>query len=147
MDRLALGIEIVFVGLKDVHPPVPVAPAYQDVVSAEEQRAALVDHARTYAVQAGIAGTVSAAQLRLQANTAAAERRARATGEAARFLAPLSVYRQNPDVYMTRRRLEATEAALAEIRQLVLVPREARSRANFYLGLDAATPVAPAALR
>jgi regulator of protease activity HflC (stomatin/prohibitin superfamily) len=147
VDRLELGIEIVFVGLKDVHPPVPVAPAYQDVVSAEEQRAALVDHARTYAVQAGIAATVSAAQLRLQANTSATERRARATGEVARFLATLPVYRQNPDVYTTRRRLEATEAALSEIRQLVLVPREARGRANFYLGLDAATPVAPAALR
>jgi hypothetical protein len=57
------------------------------------------------------------------------------------------VYRENPGVYTARRRLEATEAALAEIRHLVLVPREARGRANFYLGLDAATPVAPAAIR
>ena len=102
VDRLDLGLEIVFVGLKDVHPPVPVAPAYQDVVSTEEQRAALINHARTYSVQAGIAATVSAAQLRLQAKTAAAERRARAVGEASRFLAPLSVYRENPEVYTAR---------------------------------------------
>ena len=35
------------------------------------------------------------------------------------------------------------EAALAEVRQLILVPRETRGRANFYLGLDPASPLAP----
>lgn len=147
VDRLGLGLEIVFVGLKDVHPPVPVAPSYQDVVSAEEQRSALVDHARTYVVQAGIAAALSATQMRLTAETAATERRSRASGEAARFLAPLSVYRDSPEVYTTRRRLEATEAALADIRHLVLVPRETRARANFYLGVDATAPGVPSLLR
>lgn len=146
-DRLGLGIEIVFVGLKDVHPPVPVAPAYQDVISAEEQRVALVDHARTYAVQASVAAQVSTTQIRLQAQTAAAERRARAAGEAARFLAPLAAYRAQPEVFSTRRRLETLEAALADVRQLVLVPRELRARANVYLGADAPTPLAPAVTR
>jgi regulator of protease activity HflC (stomatin/prohibitin superfamily) len=70
-DRLRLGLEIVFVGLKDVHPPVSVAPAYQDVVSAEEQRVAFADLARTYTVQATAAAQVSATQIRLQAKTAA----------------------------------------------------------------------------
>jgi membrane protease subunit HflK len=147
VDRLELGIEIVFVGLKDVHPPVTVAPAYQDVISAEEQRVALADFARTYAVQATAAAHVSATQIRLQAETAATERRARARGEAARFTAPLAVYRNHPDVYLTRRRLESLEAALADLRQLVLVPRETRARANFYLGLDPASAVPAAATR
>lgn len=143
IDRLQLGLEIVYVGLKDVHPPVPVAPAYQDVVSAEEQRLALGDHARTYAVQATAAAQVNATQIRLQAQTAATERRARAQGEAARFLAPLAVYRNQPDVYTTRRRLEALEAALGDVRQLILIPHAARARAQFFLGVDATTPVAP----
>lgn len=146
-DRLGLGLEIVFVGLKDVHPPVSVAPSYQDVVSAEEQRAAFVDLARTYAVQATAAGQISAAQIKLQAETAAAERRARATGEAARFVAPLAVYRAHPDLYSARRRLETMESALSEVRQLVLIPSDARSRINFFLGLDATTPLAPALAR
>ncbi len=138
-DRLGLGLEIVFVGLKDIHPPVPVAAAYQDVISAEEQRSALVDLARTYAVQATAAAHVSATQIRVQAKTTATERRSRAQGEAARFLAPLAAYREHPDVFMTRRRLEALESALSEIRQLVLLPREARARSTFYLGLDGTT--------
>jgi regulator of protease activity HflC (stomatin/prohibitin superfamily) len=144
-DRLGLGIEIVFVGLKDVHPPVPVAPAYQDVISAEEQRVALVDLARTYAVQATAAAHVSSTQIRVQAETTATERRSRAQGETARFLAPLAAYRAQPEVFMTRRKLEALESALADIRQLVLLPREARARSTFYLGLDGAA--LPAATR
>jgi regulator of protease activity HflC (stomatin/prohibitin superfamily) len=146
-DRLGLGLEITFVGLKDVHPPVAVAPAYQDVISAEEHRAALVDNARTYAVQAGIAARLGDAQLRLQAQTSAAERRARAAGEAARFLAPLPVYREYAGVFSARKRLEAVEAALAEVRHIVLFPTSARGRANFYLGVDATTPLAPAVIR
>ncbi|MBL9201681.1 MAG: protease modulator HflK, partial [Opitutaceae bacterium] len=146
-DRHQLGLEIVFVGLKDVHPPVAVAPSYQDVISAEEHRLALVDLARTYVVQAGVAAQVSAAQIRRQAETAATERRARAGGEAARFLSPLAVYRAQPELFTTRRRLEAVEAALSEVRQLVLYPREARGRVNFFLGTDTATPLAPALAR
>lgn len=146
-DRHRLGIEVVFVGLKDVHPPVAVAPSYQDVISAEEHRSALVDLARTYVVQAGVAAQVSAAQIRLQAETAAAERRARAGGEAGRFLAPLAAYRAQPELFTTRRRLEAIEAALAEVRQLVLYPRAARGRVNFFLGADTAGPLAPAPAR
>jgi membrane protease subunit HflK len=133
--------------LKDVHPPVPVAPAYQDVISAEEQRLALGDYARTYAVQATAAAHVSATQIRLQAQTAAAERRARALGEAARFVAPLAAYRGQPEVFKTRRRLETLEAALAEVRQLILVPRHSPARANFYLGLDPSSPLVPAVAR
>jgi regulator of protease activity HflC (stomatin/prohibitin superfamily) len=141
VDRLQLGLEIVFVGLKDVHPPVSVAPAYQDVVSAEEQRIAFADLARTYAVQATAAAHVSASQIRLQARTAATERRFRAQGEASRFLAPLAAYRAQPGVFETRRRLESLEAALVDLRQLILVPPEARARANFYLGFDPAAPL------
>ncbi|MES2696721.1 MAG: protease modulator HflK [Verrucomicrobiota bacterium] len=146
-DRLNLGIEVIFVGLKDVHPPVPVAPSYQDVISAEEQRAAFVDLARTYTVQATAAGQVSAAQIRLRAETAATERLAKARGEAARFVAPLAVYRSQPEVYQLRTRLESLEVALAEIRQLVLVPRETKARMNFYLGLDPSSPLSPALVR
>ncbi len=146
-DRLELGLEIVFVGLKDVHPPVSVAPAYQDVISAEEHRVALVDLARTYVVQAGVAAQVSAAQIRLLAQTTATERRARAGGEAARFLAPLTAYRAQPELFITRRRLETIEVALAEIRQLVLYPREARGRVNFFIGADMTPPLAPALAR
>src|SRR6185295_15077435 len=37
-DDLQLGVKILFVGLQDVHPPVQVAKAYEDVVGARQRR-------------------------------------------------------------------------------------------------------------
>ena len=145
-DRLGLGLEIVFVGLKDVHPPVPVAPSYQDVVSAEEQSVSLVDQARAYAEQTLSGARLASSQARLQADSAAAARLARARGETARFLAPLPSWRAHGDVFSARLRLESVEAALADIRQLYVVPACARRRAGFFLGADAPAAV-PAATR
>jgi regulator of protease activity HflC (stomatin/prohibitin superfamily) len=136
-DRLALGLELTFVGLKDVHPPVAVAPAYQDVISAEEERSAVVDQARTYAVDTLAAARVTATTNRLAATALATARRARATGESARFLAPLPTYRAHPGVFQTRVRLETLEAALADLRALYVVPAGAR---HLYLGTDTFPP-------
>lgn len=140
VDHLDLGVEIVFVGLKDVHPPVPVAPAYQEVVSAEEQRVALVDQARSYAVDTLAAAKIAATHQRMSADTAATQRVARAHGETSRFLAPLATYHAMPQVYVTRVWHESLENALADLRQLILVP--AHARRDVYLGFDAANPTA-----
>ncbi len=144
-DRLGLGLEIVFVGLKDVHPPVPVASAYQDVVSAEEQRVSLVDQARAYAEQTLAGARLASTQARLQAESAASSRLARAGGDTARFLAPLATWKQHPEVLGTRLRLEVIEAALADLGQLYVVPAGARRRSGFFLGGEVSMPGATAA--
>jgi regulator of protease activity HflC (stomatin/prohibitin superfamily) len=46
LDNLNLGVELIFVGLQDIHPPVSVAFSYQDVVSAQEFREMLIDKAQ-----------------------------------------------------------------------------------------------------
>ncbi len=130
-DAHGLGLEIVFVGLKDVHPPVPVVPAYQDVVSAEEQHESLIDQARSFAVATAVDGRINANQVRLQAEAAAHARLARAGGEASRFLAPLDTWQAHPDVFTTRLRLETTEASLGASRQLYVVPAGAKYRTVF----------------
>ena len=141
-DRLGLGLEIVFVGLKDVHPPVAVAPAYQDVISAEEERSALVHQSRTYAVLTLGSAQVAARLARVQAEAAANERRTRAAGESSRFLAPLATYRAQPEVFTTRLRLEALETALTDLRQLYVVPANSAAHRSFILGTDNAAAAA-----
>lgn len=136
-DRLGLGIEIVFVGLKDVHPPVAVAASYQDVISAEEERVTTYDRAVAEAVESMASARTESATRRLQAETFASERKLRAQGEMSRFLDPLPIYRDYPEVYTTRVRLETLEAVLAPIRQLLLVPASQRSRMQLYLTPDA----------
>ncbi|MBI2511125.1 MAG: hypothetical protein HYV96_04055 [Opitutae bacterium] len=141
-DRLGFGLEIVFVGLKDVHPPVPVAPAYQDVVSAEEERSALVDEARRHAIDTLGAARTEATRLRAAADAAAIARRAQAAGETVRFLAPLDTWREHRTLFAFRLRAEATETAFARARALHLVPAGA-ARRTLLLGFDSAA--APAA--
>ncbi|HRE84418.1 MAG TPA: protease modulator HflK [Opitutaceae bacterium] len=135
-DRLQLGLEIVFVGLKDVHPPVAVASAYQDVVSAEEERVTTYDRAIAETVESLATARSDSTHRRLQADTFAKERRSRAEGEMSRFLQPLPVYRDFPEVYATRVRLETLETVLAPVRQLLLLPASQRGRAQLYLTPD-----------
>ena len=61
-DEMALGLEIVFVGLQDVHPPTENdgAAAFQKVATAEQRRDTLIEAARVdYAKElVGVAGRV-----------------------------------------------------------------------------------------
>lgn len=73
LDDMHLGIELIFVGLQDIHPPMSVAFAYQDVVSAQEFREMLIDKA-----QAARAGTLPASKA--EAATTIAQADAESTG-------------------------------------------------------------------
>lgn len=143
-DRLELGLEIVFVGLKDVHPPVGVASAYQDVVSAEEQQLTLVDQARTQAVEMSSAAAVTALQTRQEADSTAVRRLLVARGEASRFLSPLAAFQAQPELTRIRLRLEAMEEALSAVRQLYLVPPGSQPRTVLLPGPAAPAFVPPA---
>jgi hypothetical protein len=57
------------------------------------------------------------------------------------FIAPLAAYQAHPEVFATRRRLETMEAALGEIRQLVLVSRDVRRAPPTFT--SASNPTAP----
>ncbi|MCH8965968.1 MAG: hypothetical protein IIB58_13480, partial [Planctomycetes bacterium] len=65
-DEMKLGIDIVFVGLQDVHPPTEsdVAATFQDVATAEQQRDMLVQMARIGATRelVSVAGNVGRAE-------------------------------------------------------------------------------------
>ncbi|MBN4058853.1 hypothetical protein JYU10_00120 [bacterium AH-315-J04] len=67
IDELELGIEIVFAGVSDAHPPAEggVAASFQYVISAETGRAATINTAKgmAQATLIGVAGTVARAKL------------------------------------------------------------------------------------
>lgn len=58
------GIEILFVGINGVHPPTKVAPSFERVISALQNRESLIEEAKKYQVTTltEIAGTVELAQ-------------------------------------------------------------------------------------
>ncbi len=58
------GIEILFVGINGVHPPTKVAPSFERVVTAQQNRESLIEDARKYQISTltEIAGTVELAE-------------------------------------------------------------------------------------
>ncbi len=110
-DAQRLGVEVVWVGLRDIHPPVDVTSAYQDVVSAEEERQTLVEVARAYRANTLPAAHQEANRLRVMSEAARQSRTLTAEGEAERFQLLSSAEQEHPELFRTRVTLETKEQA------------------------------------
>jgi regulator of protease activity HflC (stomatin/prohibitin superfamily) len=126
-DAVGLGVEILHVGFASLHPPVDVARAYQEVVSAEVDRETRRASARATAAVMGPAAEAEAVRAAGRADAAAAARRAEAAGAATRFESLLDQHRAAPELFRFRRRLEALETGLADV-SLYVVDRTLRAR-------------------
>jgi membrane protease subunit HflK len=134
VDRLGLGLEIVFVGLKDVHPPVDVAPAYQAVVSAQEEKDRTIDLARASRVRVLPEAQAQANRIRVEQEAAYQQRVATARGATARFSAIVQADRENSTVFRFRLKLDVIEQVLGKADKTILaVP--AQTKQELYLDL------------
>lgn len=131
VDRMHLGLEIVYVALEDIHPPVAVAPAYQDVVSAEEEMLANVHLAQGYQYQTVAQARQQAHRLQTEADADAEQRVALADGESAHFLNLASA---DTELFRLRLQMEAMEAALGKPQKVVVTPAAATNQ-QIYLDL------------
>lgn len=134
VDRMHLGLEIVYVGLKDIHPPVAVAPAYQDVVSAEEEKVADLHNADAYHFQTMAQAGQQANRLRTEADAKFKQRTALAEGESAGFLSLATADAANTNLFRLRLRLETLEQALDKPQKVVLAST-AVTNGQYYLDL------------
>jgi HflK protein len=143
VSRLGLGLEILFVGLKDVHPPVPVAPAYQEVVSAQEEKEQMIDMARAARARALPNADAEASRLRVQAEAAAQARIADAQGAAARFLAVIQADRENSSLFRLRLKLDAIGSVLGKAKTTILAVPTQGPKGDFYLDLRNSATIPP----
>jgi membrane protease subunit HflK len=142
LDALRLGIEVVFVGLKDVHPPVEVAPAYQEVISAEEQKEFLVDVARAKRARTLPAARAEATKLIVKAQANYTDRVSQAEGAAARFIALAAEDKAASDLLRTQMRLKAIEISLSKPNKTIIaIP--ASGVGQFYLDLRNSNEIPP----
>src|SRR5262249_46782581 len=119
-DAQGLGLEILHVGFISLHPPVGIAGAYEDVVSAEIDGQTRVGRGRVYQETTLPNAQAGADRQIREAEAEASRRLADAEGAAARFRAALSAARASPELFRFRRRLEALEAGLADRRLFVI---------------------------
>ena len=128
-DAQGLGLEIVHVGFVSLHPPVGIAGAYEDVVSAQIERVTRAAGARVYRETAMPAAQAEATRAVREAEADAARRLADAEGAAAGFRGALTANRAAPELFRFRRRLEALEDGLAD-RGLFVVDHRLRAAAG-----------------
>ena len=85
--RRELGVEVLYVGIEGVHPPVSVADAFQSVIGATEEKEAAVLQARAAAIKTGSLTGAEAAKITAAAAADALRRTETAAAEADRIVA------------------------------------------------------------
>ena len=111
-DALGLGVQVVAFTVGGMHPPVPVAPDYQAVVSAELGKVTATVNAQAYRNQTVPAAEASVLSRRKCARAEGAEALAPAAGEAWSFPHAGIAVSASPEEYLFRRRLETLEKGL-----------------------------------
>jgi len=111
---LDLGISIVFTGLQGVHPPIPVADAFESVIASLEQKETSILTARAYRNRIRPMAEAEAAERQWIAQGERARRGETALADADLYRTRLSLHQNFPGVYAERLYLSALRAALRD---------------------------------
>lgn len=125
-DALSLGVDIVFLGLHGVHPPVKVGGAFNEVVSASEEMHTIILKAETDAVSVIAQAEGDAATILSDAASYTYDRRQVANAEADRFAQQLTAYQASPKVFPLHSFLDVLETETAGRRKYVVTVRGGR---------------------
>ena len=138
-DEVELGVEVLFVGLQDIHPPVgdkavPVAASFEEVIGAVQEKEATILAAEGYAARVV---PVAKAEAKKTMSDAAAFRKERIEGAraaAAQFKHQIRAMEASPDVYQKRKYFEVLGTSLNQIRKYVIVPEQVEE--TFIMNLE-----------
>lgn len=120
-DLNQLGLEIVRVGIMDAHPPVEkVAPAYQNVIAALEEKETEILKAKAYAETILPESRASAMEIISSASSAADKKRTVARAESERFRYQMLTFRAMPAMYKLNAKMELLEKEVADIRKYIV---------------------------
>lgn len=116
-----LGIKILHVGLQDVHPPVKVAPDYQKVVAARQQKQARIISAQGEAMVTNILAAAQATVITNEAESRRLNLELVTTARAAAFTNQIPAFQAAPSVYQQRLYAQTFPRATAKARKYILV--------------------------
>jgi regulator of protease activity HflC (stomatin/prohibitin superfamily) len=122
LDALQSGIELTWIGFKDIHPPVEVTPAYQEVVSALDEKETTVLGARTDRAILLPAAREQAHRIRVEAATSASVRRLTAEAENAPVIALAVIGEDDLAGWRIVRRMELLDTVLPHAGSIVVAP-------------------------
>ncbi len=118
--REDLGVKIVSVNVQDVHPPVEkVAPAYQDVINAQENMETEILKGKEYEIVTIPAAEAEALKIVTEAKSYSYNVKTVAKAEADRFMKQLISYKIMPDMFKLRTYLDFFERDCGNIRKYI----------------------------
>ncbi|MBI3993896.1 MAG: FtsH protease activity modulator HflK [Candidatus Lambdaproteobacteria bacterium] len=128
MDNYRTGLQITEVKLQAVEPPEPVQASFKDVVSAKEDRARIINEAKSYAEDLLPKARGQAQQMLREAEGYKESRIRESQGDTTRFLSMLREYQVAKSVTRQRLYLETMAEVLAKVDK-VIVSREVADKA------------------
>jgi len=120
-DAAKLGVEIVFVGLQDIHPPTAAAGAYENVIGGLQTKETRILEAKGVAAARLPKAEGDAFKRVAQAQGQAAAKIADATASGAKFTNQITAFKASPRVYAERTYLETLASAIRPARKYVLL--------------------------
>jgi membrane protease subunit HflK len=120
VDGYESGVRIIEVKLQTVRPPKEVASSFDDVVSAKEDKAKLIQEAEGYKEDIIPKARGQARSVVLAAEGYKEEKIKRAQGDVEKFLAVLKEYQKAKDVTLKRLYLEAMENVLPNVKKFII---------------------------
>jgi len=127
LDEYETGIQIVTVNLKDVNPPDPVKPSFNEVNEAKQEKERLINDAWAEYNKAIPAAEGEAQRMIRDAEGYALARVNRSQGDAERFTAVLREYSRAKDVTKRRLYLETMSEVLPQVPNKYIIDPELKS--------------------
>ncbi len=125
-DDAKLGVNILFVGLQGVHPPVKVGKDFNAVSAAGQEKEAFIERARAYAITNAIYARAEATNRIRLAESHRLRVIASTVAQAAQFTNQAKAYQQSPEVYQQRAYLAALVRGASGARKFVLTSTNAK---------------------
>ncbi len=119
-DQQGLGIEVVFVGLQGIHPPVEVGAKYDQVAASSEEREEIILKADSYSIQKVLRAQGDQARIVGEAESYRAQQMSEPIAIANRFTKQLLGYRNCPQVFILYSLLDVMENEGNQARKFVV---------------------------
>lgn len=119
-NEYKIGADIVFVGLQDIHPPVEVASAFEEVIGAIQEKESKILGAQGERAEIVPKARADAARLINEAEAARLEKTSSSAARAGQFTNQVAAYMAAPRVFMRRTYLDTLARATADARKYVL---------------------------
>ncbi|MGC8743206.1 MAG: SPFH domain-containing protein [Verrucomicrobiia bacterium] len=124
-DELKLGVKIIHVGMNDLHPPVPIASAYEKVVSSKQKQEAMILDAKSHSIKTNEMALAEAVKKTNNAVAIAHKMQEISRAQSVAFTNQLAAYLSAPDVYKQRAYLQTLVIGSEKARKYVFVSTNA----------------------